>query len=242
MGNSTLDILDVSIYKNHNRFRNDKAFKGVKMTRKAIRRLKHLRFLSTLCQFYELLPLSSDVLLTNTVLYLPTNSVLQHWLVLHERAFGLCKRVLGLCQHTSTYLLYRIKLGHFWNWAVFNFANISRLWTLTQALMVNLHLSFCFHKELLEFLPKSAIGWLPKDYCLSNVLITSDLAEKETISTLLSKNDFPVFAPRADHIESTIGLVVERTRPEIKEISKKQWLKVTIHSKKFGMCKTLKGS
>ena len=87
-------------------------------------------------------------------------------------------------------------------------------------MMVNLHFSFSFHKSLLEFFPKSEKEWLPSNYCFPDVLITDQLAKKETISALLSSNDFPVLqAPQI--ADTVVGMVMERKRPDKISFEKK---------------------
>lgn len=124
----TETVLGTTIYKNHNRFRNDKAFKGLKMIQKSLERLKNLKLHSTLRRFSELMPLMVDLKDSYSSPYIPSLSILQHLLCIHIGTFLQAQRLLGLCEHSSKYLLARIRLGHFWSWALFSIANVSRLW------------------------------------------------------------------------------------------------------------------
>ena len=125
---ATQAVMQTSIYKNSNRFRNDKAFKGMKMVQRTLQKLKDLGLQEVLKRFSDLMPLPIDIKEPSRKLYLPVDSVLQHLLCVIMQAFFLTERLLGLCEHTKKYLLARIQLGHFWNWAVFSFANVSRIW------------------------------------------------------------------------------------------------------------------
>jgi hypothetical protein len=125
---ATLSVQKTSIYKNHNRFRNDKALKGLKMLQTAFKRLDKYNLIVNLDKFFESLnPLAND-LKNQKIIYLPTVSICQYWLLTQSQVFKICQRICGLCEHLSKHLLFRIRLGHFWNWASFNFANVSRLW------------------------------------------------------------------------------------------------------------------
>ena len=98
------------------------------MVQRTLQKLKDLGLKEVLKRFSDLMPLPIDIKEPSRKLYLPVDSVLQHFLCVTMQAFLLSERLLGLCEHTKKYLLARIELGHFWNWAVFSFANVSRIW------------------------------------------------------------------------------------------------------------------
>ena len=123
-----VNLVDITIYKNHNRFRNDKGFKGLKMLRKGFRELKKVEFSQCVQNALFSLPMICDLKSESKITYLPVQSNMKYFLIIHCQLYKICDRIHGLCQHSSKYLLYRIKLGHFWDWANFNFANVSRLW------------------------------------------------------------------------------------------------------------------
>ena len=212
---ATQAVMQTSTYKNNNRFRNDKAFKGQKMVMRTLQRLKDLNLKEVLKRFSDLIPLAVDIKNTDRDLYLPMDSVLHHWLCNIKQAFDLSERLLGLCEHTVKYLLARIRLGHFWNWAVFSYANISRIWTLSQTMVLYLHLGYDVYKQLLECLPKSEVQWLPETIQIENELLHPDsqLREKETMKKLFLNNDFPVGKSELNSTNSLgacIGEIVER--------------------------------
>ena len=125
---ATEAVMKTSLYKNQNRFRNDKAFKGMRMILKSIDRLRSLRIVDSIRRFNDTLPLASDISETTSTLYLPMKNLLQQVLLLMIAYFEQAQRLIGLCEYTVSYLNARIRLGHFWNWAVFSLANTSRLW------------------------------------------------------------------------------------------------------------------
>ena len=59
---TTINVINVTIYKNHNRFRNDKGFKGLKMLQKTYKKLNSIRFEQCIQIFMESLPLASDLM------------------------------------------------------------------------------------------------------------------------------------------------------------------------------------
>ena len=124
----TIAVINASVYKNHNRFRNDKAFKGLKMITKKWSRLQNIKLVSKLQKFLSMLPLVVDLKDPSKSLHLPSMSMLEHLLVTFVSCFELAKKLMGLCEYTNRHFLARINLGHFWNWAVFSSASTSRVW------------------------------------------------------------------------------------------------------------------
>merc|ERR1712025_414927 len=230
---ASMKLLDTLIYKNTNRFRKDKGFQGLKMTQKSVKKLKEMNIIQEIQKFRELLPLSSDVYKLN-VLYLPTLPSLQYFQIVHLRAFELCQKIIGRCEHACNHLTYRIKLGHFWNWATYNLASISRIWTLTQVLMVNLHLSYEFHSKLFSFIPQSSSV---SHWSGSHLTFPPSLMQNEQLSVtlrqLLDKCDFPAMegAKKVSIVDTLVGEIVERNEtadePKQKVTKNKQKLKVT---------------
>merc|ERR1712062_685596 len=232
---ATMKLLDTLIYKNTNRFRSDKGFQGLKMTQKSVKKLKEMNIIQEIQKFRELLPLSSDVYKLD-VLYLPTLPSLQYFQIVHLRAFELCQKIIGRCEHACNHLTYRTKLGHFWNWVPYNLASVSRIWTLTQVLMVNLHLSYEFHSKLFSFIPQSSSG---SQWSGSHLTFPPSLLQNEQLSVtlrqLLDKCDFPAMedAKKVSIVDTLVGEIVERNEnenenePKQKVTKNKQKLKVT---------------
>ena len=232
-----MKLLDTLIYKNTNRFRNDKGFQGLKMTQTSMKKLQDINIMQEIQKFRELLPLSSDVYKL-TALYLPTLPALQYFQIVHLRAFKLCQKIIGRCQHACNHLTYRIKLGHFWNWAAYNLASIGRLWTLTQVLMVNLHLSYEFHSKLFSFIPQSSgsAQWSGSHVKFPESLLQNEqLNNSDTLRNLLGKSDFPIMEEEVKKaefsiVDTLVGEIVERNEVENEpkpKVLKKQKLKVT---------------
>ena len=106
--------------------------------------------------------------------------------------------------------------------------------TLSQTVMVNIHLGYGIYNQLLQHLPHSDIKWLPEEIQLPKELIPIDssLREKETLKKLLTSNDFPAIVieqPQTDICSNSIGEVIERpvvSNSKATATSKKQWLKL----------------
>ena len=105
--------------------------------------------------------------------------------------------------------------------------------TLSQTILVNIHLGYGIYNQLLQHLPHSDIKWLPEEIKLPKELIPIDsaLREKETFKKLLASNDFPAIVieqPQTDICSNFIGEVIER--PVVSHLKatsgKKQWLKL----------------
>jgi len=87
--------------------------------------------------------------------------------------------------------------------------------TLSQTIMVNIHLGHGIYNQLLQHLPHSNVKWLPEEIHLPKELIPieSALREKETLKKLLTNNDFPAIVieqPQTDICSNFIGEVIER--------------------------------
>ena len=110
--------------------------------------------------------------------------------------------------------------------------SISR--TLSQSMMVYLHLGYDVYKQLLQCLPKSEVQWLPDTIEILNELLHPDsqLGEKEIVKKLLNSNDFPVMKSEENSKKDSsdiIGEIVERPiepQKNTKVISKKFWLRL----------------
>lgn len=106
--------------------------------------------------------------------------------------------------------------------------------TLSQTIMVNIHLGHGIYNQLLQHLPHSNVKWLPEEIHLPKELIPIDsaLREKETLKKLLTSNDFPAIVieqPQTDVCSNFIGEVIERpvvSNSKATTTSKKQWLKI----------------
>jgi len=97
------------------------------MTQKHCKALRRFPLLEFLNKFKSQLPHEEDIKSREKV-YLPTQNHVKHWLAVHKVAFDLCHKIVGYCAHAAKYLEMRLQTGHFWNWAVFMLANVSRIW------------------------------------------------------------------------------------------------------------------
>jgi len=162
-----LTVLAHLLYKNHNRFRNDKGFKDLKMAKKAALRLYQEVNLPKLMEgFLEDMPVPFDVR-TAPKLYLPSTHMVEHALVRLHGSSKLTLRLIGYCQNAGEKARARMKLGHFWNFALYTSACISRLWTLSLSLLREILPLYQALRELYDcHLPTPSTSWLPETYHL----------------------------------------------------------------------------
>jgi hypothetical protein len=86
-------------------------------------------------------------------------------------------------------------------------------------MMVNLHKSYDFFKQIEDIFPNNQIDWLPENLNLPLKLIepNSELSEKSTIKKLLENDDFPaIISP--DHKKNRqiddLGEIISRPPPQ----------------------------
>jgi len=241
-----VNLVDITIYKNHNRFRNDKGFKGLKMLRKGFSDLKKVEFSQCIQNALLSLPMICDLKSESKITYLPVQSNMKYFLIIHCQLYKICDRIHGLCQHSSKYLLYRIKLGHFWDWANFNFANVSRLWTLNKALMVLIHNSYSYFNNILCIFPEDNLSWHGKYLELPKCLLDP---EYEGFDLLVEKSDFPKLKtikdstdndPTFEFLGEVVGRVEKPQEEKKFEANEKHSIKVTCEMKKLNSKKDIK--
>ena len=122
--------LNVFVYKNSNRFHNDKGFKDVRMAQKSWRKFSELQLFKAALVFLESLPILHDVTSgkNRSGVYLPTRQMLQFLLVRLRGSFHLLHKLQVLSQNAGDLALKRLNLGHFWNVGLMYLALMSRLW------------------------------------------------------------------------------------------------------------------
>ena len=125
-----ISTLNVFVYKNNNRFRNDKGFKDVRMAQKSWQKFQDLQLFKASQVFLESLPIPHDVTSgkKRSKLYLPTRQMLQFFLVRLRGSFHLLHKLQVLSQNAGDHALMRLNLGHFWNVGLMHLALMSRLW------------------------------------------------------------------------------------------------------------------
>lgn len=131
-----LKFLSQILYKNHNRFHNDKGYKDLRMLEKSVTKLLNFNFLRTVNNFLSLIPVIASVSLS---VYLPPQSLSQHSLLQLYGAGALLSRVEICIVNSGQLLLQRLNLGHFWNVAAHELAVVARIWALARHLLTNVN-------------------------------------------------------------------------------------------------------
>ena len=123
-----ITVLANLIWKNHNRFRNDKGFKDLKIVKKcALRMYQELKLEAILSNFASSFPLAFDMKSASKI-YLPTSYMAHYALVRLYGSAQLLKKLICYCENAFRFAKMRLHLGHFWNIAMYSSACVSRIW------------------------------------------------------------------------------------------------------------------
>ena len=145
-----LSILSQFLYKNHNRFRNDKAHKFLKMIEKSCKRFwNELLLGQEVIKFYGVYPVLMDIKNKDKV-YLPTNEMLRYLLARLYGGAHLLWKIVIYSKKAGELCVQRIKLGHFWNIGLNNLSCVSRIWALSISSLVLVEKAY---KSLILLLP-----------------------------------------------------------------------------------------
>ena len=193
-----LAVLSQFLYKNHNRFRNDKCQKTLKMIEKTANRFFQELSLDKECsKFSEIFPIAMDIKHKET-LYLPTSQMLDFILARFYGGAHLLWKLIVYCQNGGEQAIQRIKLGHFWNIGLNNISCVSRLWALSISLLVLVEMVYRQFLRLLPILPdpnslhKRSNVDHPKN--IAKVILQEDCESFYQKFKQIVKNDsFPVF-------------------------------------------------
>jgi hypothetical protein len=121
--------LDNLLYRNHNRFRNDKGFRDAKLLLKTLRRTLELDAGHVVGQFEASFPLVVDLRVQQRDrLYLPTRQMAEFVLLRLQGCFLLLEKLVVCCRLAGDNARKRLKLGHLWGAALNNLAVIGRVW------------------------------------------------------------------------------------------------------------------
>jgi len=120
-------FLDRLLYKHHNRFRNDRGYKSLRILLKSVRKLETVCPLKELTNLSSLLPLMVP---SGTEILLPPPSLPQYSGVKVWLATKLMERIDICCRSCGVYAEQRLALGHFWGMAAYHLAVVSRIWTI----------------------------------------------------------------------------------------------------------------
>jgi len=145
-----LKLLSQVLYKIHNRFRNDKGYKDLRMLEKSVRRLQGLDFPRVVEGFLSFL-------LTDTAAHaaLPSAAMGRHAALQLYGAAALSARVLTLATGGALLAVQRLNLGHFWGVAAHQLGMVGRLW-VGRSLLATLHRTFPALLAIIRLLPGPA--------------------------------------------------------------------------------------
>jgi len=181
-----LTVLSNLIYKNHNRFRNDKGFRDLKLVKKtALRMFDEVKLDDVMDELAANMPVPYD-LRTAGCMYLPVRQMAEHVMV---RLHGCARLLLVLvqhCEHAAAKAKQKMRLGHFWNVALYSSACVSRLWALSLSTLSAVLEAYEEHFKVHSCLPKHSSNWLPDDYQLPKSLL-ADICSSEEQLTVISK-------------------------------------------------------
>ena len=123
-----LTVLNNLIYKNHNRFHNDKGFRDLKLLKKvAVRLFQEVQLDSLVEEFAANMPVPFDVK-TSPSIYLPVAQMAEHLMVRLHGSAKLALATAQYCENAASKAKQKMRLGHFWNVALYCTACVSRLW------------------------------------------------------------------------------------------------------------------
>lgn len=157
--NVELSILSQFLYKNHNRFRNDKCHRFLKLIQKSANRFfNELKLDKEVLKFSGVFPIPLDIKNKNKI-YLPTKQMLEFILVRLYGGGNLLWKLIAHCQNAGELCVQRLKLGHFWNIGLNNLSCVSRLWALSISMLVLVEKAYQCFLLLLPILPASNVKW-----------------------------------------------------------------------------------
>jgi len=185
-------LLHTLLYKNHNRFRNDKGYKTLRMIEKSLQKFLGAQFHSVLPDLLQFIP--DSPLQTNV--HLPTLTMCQHCMLQCLQSAAVLSKLEILCRRSGLLNMQRLNLGHFWGVAAVNLAVVGRIWVVARNLLTRHQIMF-FHllkisshlpgltaeyslpQDLFEFFPEDLKEQLQKD---EKTLEQEDNVESNVIS------------------------------------------------------------
>ena len=190
-----LKLLNTVLFKNHNRFRNDKGYKTLRMVEKSLQKFLISPIHTTLPDLLQFVP---DTLQTSV--HLPTLAMCQYCMLQCYQSAALLSKLEILCRRSGLLNMQRLNLGHFWGVAAANLAIVGRVWVIVRNLLsrhqiifshlfkISIHLPGTSAEYLL---PADLFEFLPQD--LKEILIEADRDAEREIDTgakVTTVNDF----------------------------------------------------
>jgi len=149
------ELLDTFLYKNHNRFRNDKGYRTAKMLDKTLKKLLGLPFTEKMIDFLEFVPSHWG----QQSVRLPTLAMSNYCQVLLVIAGKFLQKIDRLARKSGLLNMQRLNLGHFWGVAALCLAIISRVWILCKNLLCKLELSYSNLAKINPLLPGTSLDY-----------------------------------------------------------------------------------
>lgn len=182
-----LTVLNNLIYKNHNRFRNDKGFRDLKLVKKAALRLfQEVQLDNLVEELAANMPVPFDIK-TSAGVYLPVAPMAEHLMV---RLHGTAKLALATaqyCENAAAKSKQKMGLGHFWNVALYCSACVSRLWALSISTLSCILETYEEFSNFCPCLPSQQNTWLPSGYKLPESLLADITHSKEHLAVIKKK-------------------------------------------------------
>jgi len=114
----------------HNRFRNDKGYKDLRMVEKTLRKFLMHDFLGIVEEYTNFLPV-----ITSSSPNIPSKQLLKYALAMVYGAGAFLNRTDSLLLNSGLLAVQRLNLGHFWGVGAQELACISRFWAVSRSLL-----------------------------------------------------------------------------------------------------------
>ena len=162
-------LLSHILYKNHNRFRNDKGYKDLRMLEKTLQKFLNHKFLKSLTDFLGFIPDSPS---SHLKTYLPTQAMGLHTQLQLYGAGAFLARIEMLSKNCALLDVQRLNLGHFWGVSAQNLAVVGRIWLVCRHVLVGVQTCYDGLGQLLaelpgdrsrEEMPSDLFAFMPED-------------------------------------------------------------------------------
>lgn len=204
-------LLDTFLYKNHNRFRNDKGYKTARMVQKTLRKMLDVPFPEKMLDFLQFVPICSCQ--QSLPIRLPTRAMSNYCQVLFVSAAGFLQKIDRLARKCGLLNMQRLNLGHFWGVAALCLGMISRVWIICKNLLCKLDVCYTYLGSLNQVLPGVCLEYdLPQRL---HQLLDEDLSkfvQNSESKSLFSEDVSPEPALNVDDFLD-IGEPVKRKSP-----------------------------
>jgi len=204
-------LLNTILYKNHNRFRNDKGYKTLKMIDKSLQKFFDSPIHTTLPDLLQFIP-DSPVQIN---VHLPTLTMGQFCMLQCLQSAAVLSKLEILCRRSGLLNMQRLNLGHFWGVAAINLAVVGRIWVIVRNLLSGHQIVFSHLLKISNHLPGQAAEYqLPDDLF---EFLPEDLRDYHKESEVIADSE-----TKEDRVGITVddfldlGEPVKR-KPEVKE-------------------------